>query len=71
MPRLNGFQVLRRLRREWSTYKIPVIFLTASREESDIIGGAELGADGYMVKPFDTNALLARLEQVIAASKRS
>jgi DNA-binding response OmpR family regulator len=71
MPRLNGFQVLRRLRREWSTYKIPVIFLTASREESDIIGGAELGADGYMIKPFNTNDLLARLEQVIAASKRS
>lgn len=69
MPRLNGFQVLYWLRRQWSTCKVPVIFLTASHEKSDILHGVEMGAASYIVKPFDTNALVARLEQVIAARK--
>lgn len=69
MPRMNGFQVLYWLRRQWTTCKVPVIFLTASHEKSDILHGVELGAASYIVKPFDTNDLVARLEQVIAARK--
>jgi CheY-like chemotaxis protein len=69
MPRMNGFRVLHFLRDQWSTCKVPVILLTASNEQSDILRGAELGAAGYMIKPFKPKDLLARLEQVIAARK--
>jgi CheY-like chemotaxis protein len=69
MPRMNGFRVLDFLRDQWSTCKVPVILLTASNEESDIRRGVKMGAASYMIKPFKTNDLLARLEQVIAARK--
>ncbi|RSK25928.1 DNA-binding response regulator [Bacillus sp. HMF5848] len=59
MPRLDGFNLLRKIR---ETSTIPVIFLTARGEEMDKILGLGLGADDYLVKPFSTGELLARVQ---------
>jgi DNA-binding response OmpR family regulator len=59
MPYLDGFNLLRKVR---ETSNIPVIFLTARREEMDKILGLGLGADDYIVKPFSFAELKARIE---------
>lgn len=59
LPRLNGLEVLRRLRKE--NIKTPVILLTAKGEIDDKVKGLDCGADDYLVKPFATDELLARL----------
>lgn len=51
MPRMNGMEVLRRLRREEALRFLPVVFLTTSRDPVDLDQGYHLGANGYVVKP--------------------
>jgi two-component system, response regulator len=53
MPKLNGFEVLQRLRGNEATRALPVVILTSSREDSDIINGYKLGANSYVRKPVD------------------
>jgi DNA-binding response OmpR family regulator len=65
LPGLDGFEVLRRLRR---TSPVPVLMLTALGDESDRIVGLELGADDYLPKTFSTRELLARLRAVTRRS---
>jgi diguanylate cyclase (GGDEF)-like protein len=60
MPRLDGFEMVRALRRDPTTREIPVIMLTAKGETEDIVTGLELGADDYLSKPFKIPELLAR-----------
>ena len=62
LPGADGRQVLRALRREKPT---PVVFLTARDEVEDRVGGLELGADDYLVKPFAFSELLARVRTVL------
>jgi len=62
LPGADGRQVLRALRREKPT---PVMFLTARDEVEDRVGGLELGADDYLVKPFAFAELLARVRTVL------
>jgi two-component system copper resistance phosphate regulon response regulator CusR len=62
LPGADGRQVLRALRREKPT---PVMFLTARDEVEDRVGGLELGADDYLVKPFAFSELLARVRTVL------
>jgi two-component system OmpR family response regulator len=62
MPVLDGWQVLERLRRQKRT---PVLLLTARDTTRDRVRGLDLGADDYLVKPFDLAELLARLRAVI------
>lgn len=59
LPKLNGLEILRRLRKE--NIKTPVILLTAKGEVDDKVKGLDYGADDYLVKPFATDELLARL----------
>lgn len=59
MPKVNGHEVLKRLRGENKNF--PVIFLTAKDTVQDRITGLDLGADDYLVKPFDFDELLARI----------
>jgi CheY-like chemotaxis protein len=66
---LNGFEVLQRLRRNFITRDIPVLLLTARRQEDDIIQGFGFGADDYMVKPFKPFALAKRVEKLIATKR--
>ena len=58
MPKMDGWEVLRRLRKEADT---PVLFLTARDDIADRIKGLELGADDYLIKPFSFAELVARL----------
>lgn len=53
LPKLNGLEVLRRLRGEERTRRLPVVILTTSNEERDIIGSYDLGANSYVRKPVD------------------
>lgn len=63
LPKRDGLEVLRRLRQ--SNNHVPVIIITASFGVETRIKGLDLGADDYLVKPFDVNELLARLRSVI------
>lgn len=62
MPQMDGFEVVERLRRQKQT---PVLMLTARDAARDRIRGLDLGADDYVVKPFDLPELLARLRSLI------
>lgn len=61
IPKLDGFALMERIR----PYGIPVIFLTAKNSVYDKVDGLKLGADDYMVKPFEAIELLARIETVL------
>ncbi|MCL4120105.1 UNVERIFIED_CONTAM: hypothetical protein GTU68_017752 [Idotea baltica] len=66
LPGINGYEICRHLRAEG--LQIPIIFLTAKGEESDILLGLGLGADDYLAKPFSIRELLARSEAVLRRS---
>jgi two-component system, OmpR family, alkaline phosphatase synthesis response regulator PhoP len=61
MPKMDGWEVVRRLKRDGRTADIPVIFLTAKASEMDEVVGLELGADDYVVKPISPRKLIARI----------
>jgi CheY-like chemotaxis protein len=65
MPYLDGFEVLAALRAEPSLGGTAVIMLTSVQQESDVVRGFSLGADDYVVKPFNPMELLARLRRVV------
>ncbi len=65
LPGTSGLELARRLRREESTREIPIIMLTARGEEIDRVNGLEAGVDDYVVKPFSTRELLARIRAVL------
>jgi DNA-binding response OmpR family regulator len=62
LPKLDGWKVCERIRKISS---VPIIMLTARGQTADKIEGLELGADDYLVKPFDPNELIARLNAVL------
>lgn len=62
MPEMDGWQVCREVRKNSN---IPIIMLTAKGETFDKVLGLELGADDYMVKPFETKELIARIKAVL------
>ena len=68
MPDMDGMQVIKELRKESN---IPVIMLTAKGETFDKVLALELGADDYIVKPFDPKELVARIKAVIRRSENS
>jgi two-component system phosphate regulon response regulator PhoB len=70
MPDLDGFEVLRRLRRNSVTANIPVLLLTSYRDESDINRGREYGADDYVTKPFLPADVANRVLKMISAAPR-
>jgi DNA-binding response OmpR family regulator len=65
MPRLNGFEVCRQLRREPALARIPIVMLTAAGQEADRARGRAAGADEYLTKPFSPLALLALVEALV------
>lgn len=66
MPEMDGYEVLKEIRK---TSQTPVIMLTAKGETFDRVLGLELGADDYMVKPFDGKELVARVRAVLRRYK--
>jgi len=69
MPVVDGYEVLRRIREEEATQSLPVIMLTARKQEKDILSALELGADDYMVKPFIPEELIARLSRLVGGAR--
>ena len=65
MPKLDGWQVCREIRK---TSRVPIIMITAKGETFDKVLGLELGADDYVVKPFDAKEIIARIKAVLRRS---
>lgn len=65
MPKMDGFEVLEEIR---ETDNVPVIMLTARREEEDKIQGFEVGADDYVTKPFSPRELMVRIKALLKRS---
>ena len=64
LPKLNGLEVLRRIKDDARTKSIPVVVLTSSREEPDIERAYTLGANSYIVKPVDFEAFARAVSDV-------
>ena len=69
MPNMDGFELTRRLRQDPRTAAVSIIMLTARGLSADKLEGFAIGADDYIVKPFDTPELLARIRGVIRRSR--
>ncbi|MEE2661691.1 MAG: response regulator transcription factor [Pseudomonadota bacterium] len=67
MPRMDGIELLTRLRRQ---FKLPIIFLTSKDDEVDEILGLRLGADDYIKKPFSQRLLLERIRTLLRRHKK-
>ena len=65
MPKLDGFELTRRLRAEPVTSRMPIILLTARAQDSDVQEGFEAGADDYIRKPFSPQELRARVQAIL------
>ena len=65
MPKMDGFEVVRRLRAEEATKRMPIIMLTARAQDSDVEEGFESGADDYLRKPFSPQELRARVHAIL------
>ena len=68
LPGMSGLELARRLRKETLTAEVPIIMLTARGEEMDRVSGLEAGVDDYVVKPFSTRELIARIKAVLRRS---
>lgn len=64
MPRMDGLQVLARMREHAGTRTVPVVMMTSSREEGDVLASYALGVNSYVVKPVDFNDFAAVVVQV-------
>ncbi len=65
MPRLDGFEVLGRLRAMAEFAQVPIVMLTAMGGERDVVRGFELGADDYILKPFSPSELTVRIQRLL------
>jgi DNA-binding response OmpR family regulator len=65
MPKIDGFEVTRRLREDDSTARMPIILLTARTQEADVQRGFDAGADDYIRKPFSPQELGARVQAIL------
>ena len=65
MPKLDGFQVCRRLKEDENTRHIPVIILTAKGDVDSTVKGLDIGGDDYLAKPFDYKELVARIHSLL------
>jgi two-component system phosphate regulon response regulator PhoB len=69
LPGMSGLELARRLRQEAASVEVPIIMLTARGEEIDRVNGLEAGVDDYVVKPFSTRELVARIRAVLRRSQ--
>ncbi|MBL8077672.1 MAG: response regulator [Anaerolineales bacterium] len=64
LPKIDGLEVLRRIRENETTSLLPVVILTSSKEEQDILKGYKLGANSYVRKPVDFNQFVEAVHQL-------
>ena len=65
MPGMSGYEVCKRIKSDHQTKDIPVVFLSAKGQESEIKTGFESGAIDYILKPFAPDKLLSRMAQIL------
>ena len=65
LPKMNGLDVCRNVRRNADTAALPIIMLTAKSDEIDKVTGLEVGADDYVTKPFSVKELIARVRSIL------
>lgn len=70
LPEMDGLEVCKSLRHKPETALLPIIMLTAKKEESDTVIGLELGADDYVTKPFSPKTLVARIKSLFRRLER-
>ncbi len=70
MPEMDGFEFCRRLRATRSGQLVPFIFLSSRGEVEDRVQGHSIGADDYLIKPFEPRELLAKIEAQLERSRR-
>ena len=68
MPKMNGMEVCRRVKKELGMDKVCIVLLTAKGQETDKQKGLDVGADVYMTKPFDPEVLLSKAREVLGIS---
>jgi DNA-binding response OmpR family regulator len=71
LPGMSGTELCRRIRREPSVRRTPIIMLTARTTEADRVAGLDLGADDYITKPFSVRELMARVRAVLRRADES
>lgn len=69
MPEMDGYDVLREIKRNPTTYTIPFLFLTAKAERKDLRIGMDLGADDYITKPFEINEIINAVKTRLSKQK--
>lgn len=65
MPKMNGMEVCRRVKKELEMNEVFIVLLTAKGQELDRLKGQEVGADVYMTKPFDPEVILNKAKEVL------
>jgi DNA-binding response OmpR family regulator len=70
MPKMTGYEACKALKAQSSTKHIPVVFLSARGQESEIKHGLELGAEEYILKPFAPDELYRRVETILQRLER-
>lgn len=68
MPRMDGLETLRRIRADHRSAAVPIVMLTARVGEDDHLRAFQMGADAYVTKPFEPDALVATIDEVRARS---
>jgi len=71
MPGMNGFELCRRIRKMEGVRSIPIILLTLLNDPADVLRSLEAGANHFISKPYDKNALLARVSQTLLSEEES
>jgi len=71
LPGLSGYEVIEHIRREPATSELPVLMLTARRDEADRVQGLTLGADDYLTKPFSPRELVLRVGAILRRVRSS
>jgi CheY-like chemotaxis protein len=67
MPRMDGFQFLDFIQKEDGYENIPVIFITGNTDAASVLKAKQMGAKGYIAKPFDSNEVRKKIKDVLPA----
>ena len=67
LPWINGFELCRIIKTHSQNEELPVLFLTSCKEKEDLLTGKEVGASGYLTKPFHAKDLYREVERLLAA----
>lgn len=71
LPYIDGFELIKRIRKKNAWENIPILILSGSESEKDIVHGLNAGANDYMVKPFQPMELIARIERLLGSNNET